>query len=166
MAQHRPTNAADRYDCGPPAPRPCASCPYQRDVPSQIWDQTEYAKLPGYDGETWEQSPLVFYCHQFSPETIRARMCAGWVGVHDARELLALRLALIEGRISDATFDLAANYVSPVPLFRSGAEAAKHGTASVNPSSAAQMLIAKITATRPDIESSTGDASIDTPQSP
>lgn len=28
-----------------PSPRLCESCPYRRDVPSGIWDRSEYAKL-------------------------------------------------------------------------------------------------------------------------
>ena len=43
---------------------PCGSCPYRRDVPSGIWEQHEYDKLPEYDGQTWEQNPALFLCHQ------------------------------------------------------------------------------------------------------
>ncbi|MFD7961193.1 DUF6283 family protein [Streptomyces zaomyceticus] len=44
-----------RRPCSPPAPRPCASCPYRRDVPSGVWSRGDYVKLPLYDGPTWTQ---------------------------------------------------------------------------------------------------------------
>lgn len=46
-----------------PAPQPCASCPYRRDVPSGIWAAEEYAKLPAYDADTPFQPPHLFLCH-------------------------------------------------------------------------------------------------------
>ena len=101
--------------------RPCPSCPYRLDVPSGIWAADEYAKLPLFDGETFEQAAAgafaPFSCHS-SPELL----CAGWVGTHDMAENLALRFAARRG-IDPAVYD----YVSPVPLFGSGAEAAAHG---------------------------------------
>jgi hypothetical protein len=33
----------------PPAPKPCESCPYRKDVPSGVWSEGEYRKLPQYD---------------------------------------------------------------------------------------------------------------------
>lgn len=39
------------------APKPCASCPYRRDVPEGVWHPEEYSKLRAYDGSTGEQSP-------------------------------------------------------------------------------------------------------------
>lgn len=100
-----------------PKPRkvPCASCPYRKDVPSGIWAASEYEKLPAYDGPTYAQSPLPFFCHQMTGE-----LCAGWVGCHGPRELLALRGIV---PVDPSTFD----YVSPVELFASGEEAMKHG---------------------------------------
>lgn len=71
-----------------PRRRPCASCPYRRNVPSGIWDETEYAKLREYDGETWEQSAAVFMCHHAEGD-----VCAGWLGHRDPADLLAVRLA-------------------------------------------------------------------------
>nr|WP_239003987.1 DUF6283 family protein [Nocardia panacis] len=65
---------------GPPAPRPCASCPYRRDVPSGIWHESEYNKLRSYDLDTAYQPTALFECHQTEPDTPAARMCAGWVG--------------------------------------------------------------------------------------
>lgn len=106
-----------------PAAAPCASCPYRRDVPSGIWDESEYAKLLRYDGATWEQDPALFLCHQQN-----GRACAGWVGCHEMSDNLALRLASARG---DVDVDEFLDYVSPIPLFGSGAEASAHGLAEV-----------------------------------
>lgn len=99
---------------------PCPSCPYRRDVPSGIWAPSEYAKLPLYDLSTEEQAEVgafaPFYCHA-TPDFL----CAGWAGCHDMAENLAMRLH--HRTIDPAVYD----YVSPVPLFSSGAQAAAHG---------------------------------------
>lgn len=95
---------------------PCGSCPYRRDVPSGIWVKAEYDKLPAYDGETWEQAPNLFMCHQRD-----GCLCAGWLACHDPKELLALRLHA--RKVDPAVFD----YETSVPVFRSGAEAREHG---------------------------------------
>ena len=110
---------------------PCGSCPYRRDVASGIWDETEYHKLPAYDGSTWEQPTAVFLCHQGD-----GCLCAGWVGCHDARHLLAFRMQA--ARIDPMVFD----YESPAPLFASGAEACRHGLAEFeDPGEQAQRVI-------------------------
>ena len=61
---------------------PCPSCPYRRDVPSGIWDASEYDKLPGYDGDVPDQLTAgafgLFHCH-----SQQENLCAGWVGCHD-----------------------------------------------------------------------------------
>lgn len=113
-----------------PAKVPCGSCPYRRDVPSGVWDANEYRKLPGYDGQTWEQNPALFMCHQKD-----GHLCAGWLGCHGSDELLALRFH----RVDESAF----GYVSPVPLFASGTEAARHGMADIdNPGPKARRMIA------------------------
>ncbi|MGC4989793.1 DUF6283 family protein [Nocardia salmonicida] len=84
---------------GPPAPRPCVSCSYRRDVLSGVWDFDEYQKLRAYDGDMGVQAPQLFQCHQTGADSTGRRMCAGWVGCHGGRALLALRLALIQDRI-------------------------------------------------------------------
>jgi hypothetical protein len=120
------------------APRktPCPSCPYRRDVPSGIWEEAEYAKLHGYDGDVPDQlinnATGLFFCHQRTDE-----LCAGWVGCHDMPNNLAVRLHY--NKIdADAVFD----YESPVPLFASGAEAAEHGRERIeNPDEEAQRKI-------------------------
>lgn len=100
--------------------RPCSSCPYRRDVPSGIWDQAEYDKLRKYDGDTPEQIENeafgVFHCHS-TPDYV----CAGWLGCIDKEVSLALRFN--SHRLDPEVWD----YVSPVPLFESGAAAAEHG---------------------------------------
>ena len=102
--------------------RPCPSCPYRRDVPSGIWHESEYAKLIRYDAETGSQPPEMFHCHQRDEQ-----ICAGWAGCHDMANNLAVRLALVMDRIGPDVLD----YVSPVPLFASGTEAAVHGMRDV-----------------------------------
>lgn len=100
-----------------PAARPCGTCPYRRDCPSGLWAAHEYAKLTTYDGETWEQATIPFMCHT-RPE----QLCSGWVGCHDMAENLAVRI-----HHDSVDLDAVWEYVSPVPLWSSGAEAAAHG---------------------------------------
>nr|WP_282434880.1 DUF6283 family protein [Nocardia panacis] len=67
-------------------------------------------------------------------------------------ELLALRLAVPMGAITAETHRAALEYVSPVPLFASGAAAADHGTAEIaSPGPAAVRAVDKITRRRSDI---------------
>jgi hypothetical protein len=124
----------------PPAPAPCGSCPYRRDVPSGVWDEAEYAKLPEYDGSTGEQPPTIFLCHQQD-----GCLCAGWTATHDMDENLGLRLALSTGTISEKTYDAALDYETRVAVFASGAEAAEHGRKEIEaPSSRAVRAIDKL----------------------
>lgn len=117
---------------GPPAPRPCETCPYRRDVPAGVWEAVEYERLPEYDGATPIDQPTgVFLCHQYGRGP-GARLCAGWVGCHGAENLFALRFALIRKDITPETHQAAHEYVSPVPLFASGAEACEHGMSGVD----------------------------------
>ncbi len=135
----------------PPAPRPCVSCPYRRDVPSGIWDASEYAKLPGYDGPTFAQPAALFLCHQHDRGDDGARVCGGWAGCHDGNELLALRMAVSSREVTVDVADAIRDYVSPVPLFASGAEAADHGMREIHqPSPAACTAMTKITRIRSD----------------
>lgn len=119
-----------------PRKRPCASCPYRRAVPSGVWHEDEYAKLPRYDGETFEQSPQAFLCHQGEGD-----VCAGWLGHGDPTQLLAVRMGVSAGSLDPACFD----YTTTVPLFASGAEAAEHGTRDIEaPDDRAEATIEKI----------------------
>ena len=118
--------------------RPCPSCPYRRDVPSGIWEASEYDKLPGYDGDIMAQALAqatgIFLCHQRTGD-----LCAGWAGCHDMNDNLAVRLSPED--IDPAVFE----YVSPVPLFTSGAEAAEHGKRDISrPGSAAIAKMGKL----------------------
>lgn len=123
-----------------PAPRPCESCPYRRDVPSGVWAAEEYDKLPRYDDPTYAQPAGVFLCHQRD-----GRVCAGWAGCHDGAHLLALRIAVRAGEMTVASYRATVTYSSPVPLFASGSEAAVHGKAGINqPGAPARRVIAKV----------------------
>ncbi|MEU2558465.1 DUF6283 family protein [Streptomyces longispororuber] len=136
----------------PPAPRPCESCPYRRDVPAGIWASEEYEKLRRYDADTPEQPTGVFQCHQADADSDTRRICAGWLGCHGGTELLALRIAVLDGRIDSSTYRAAADYESPVPLFSSGGAAAAHGEAGVAaPAEEARRMIGKICQTRGDL---------------
>lgn len=123
-----------------PARYPCASCPYRADVPSGVWDASEYEKLPPYDEETAFQPPAAFFCHQQN-----GRLCAGWVGCHDMQNNLGLRIAVSTGAINAADYDAALAYESPVELHPSGTAAAEHGAAMIQtPGSDAQRVIVKL----------------------
>ncbi|MEV0360670.1 DUF6283 family protein [Nocardia sp. NPDC050697] len=137
---------------GPPAPKPCTSCPYRSDVPSGIWHPSEYDKLSDYDRPLEEQPQRLFLCHQNDADSARSRMCAGWVGCHGP-DILGLAIALISNDISHTTYHAARDYTSPVPLFGSGAEAAAHGRTDLEcPGPAAQRAITKITTRRTDLQ--------------
>lgn len=123
-----------------PHKRPCASCPYRRDVPSGMWDESEYTKLPQYDGDIVNQIENnghgTFGCHQAND-----CLCAGWVGHRDPYDLFALRIAVSNGHVDEAVFD----YKTDVPLFSSGQEAHDHGMAEIDaPGVKAEQLIKKI----------------------
>lgn len=123
-----------------PAARPCGSCPYRCDVPSGVWAAEEYEKLSAYDADTPYQPVRVFECHRLD-----GRVCAGWAGCHDGDELLALRVAVASGYMSVADAVATRDYVSPVPLWESGAVAAAHGLAEVhNPGPAAVRVGRKV----------------------
>jgi hypothetical protein len=126
----------------PPAPNPCGSCPYRKDVPSGLWHPAEYLKLPEYEKETGEQPPTVFLCHQQD-----GRACAGWVATHDMVECLGLRIASAVGTIADEDLDAFLDYETQTPLWPSGEAAARHGLKDVrSPSKEAQKAIHKLTA--------------------
>lgn len=115
-----PPHAATVLDSiAKPSAAPCGTCPYRRDVPAGVWDASEYEKLPAYDNETWAQPLVLFFCHQND-----GHLCGGWVGCHDTDNLLSLRLH----RVHPDTFA----YESSVPLFASGADAARHGLSGVD----------------------------------
>ena len=98
---------------------------------SGVWDVTEYAKLPPYDADMASRPRRLFQCHQTDVDSVHRRICAGWAGCH-GKDLLALRLVAIDGRLNPETVEIAASYSSLVPLFASGAEAAAHGLRDVD----------------------------------
>jgi hypothetical protein len=109
-----------------PATNPCGSCPYRQDVPSGVWAEEEYKKLPPFDGPTADQPMGVFMCHQQD-----GRICAGWAGCHDMDESLGLRIAVATGSVTREVAEEIRSYVSPVPLWSSGTEAAERGLADL-----------------------------------
>jgi hypothetical protein len=118
------------------APRPCATCPYRRNVPSGIWDPSEYVKLCRYDGDTAYQDIAAFHCHR-DPDDL----CAGWLGHRDPVDLLAVRIGLLRGTIDPAALE----YSTDVELFASGAEAAEHGLTDIEtPGQFARDAMAKL----------------------
>jgi hypothetical protein len=92
-----------------------------------VWERSEYVRLPRYDGETFEQPTQVFLCHQMD-----GRICAGWAGCHDMSKNLAIRIAAVDGSLTEAELETVHEYVSPVSLFESGQAAAEHGLAEVD----------------------------------
>ncbi|QNO01135.1 hypothetical protein [Mycobacterium phage CELFI] len=142
-------------DINRPAPNPCASCPYRRDVPSGIWAEQEYVKLPQYDADMPYQPTGLFQCHQNERNDPHARLCAGWVGTHGPDNLLSLRLASAFGSMSPDELDATYDYTTTVPLFSSGAEAAAHGIEAIDaPDEDAEEAIAKIVKRRSDVRMS------------
>jgi len=124
------------------AKAPCKSCPYRKDVPSGVWAAREYDKLPRYDGSISEQAfgggMAPFYCHQQN-----GKLCAGWVGCHGPDHLLALRLQA--AFVTKAVWE----YVSPVKLFKSGAEACAHGKRAImRPGKRARRVVAQLSRKR------------------
>lgn len=97
---------------------PCSACPYRRDVAPGVWAENEYAKLPPYDGETFEQPTAPFACHA-TPD----HYCHGWAVV-GGWDLLALRLRSLNEDIEIPE--------PHVPLFASGREAAEHGMSAID----------------------------------
>lgn len=96
----------------------CSACPYRCDVPAGVWSEEDYAKLPPYDVETFDQPTAGFACHA-TPD----HLCHGWavVGGHD---LLALRLASLGGpglQIPTPSTD----------LWETHTQAAEHGLSGV-----------------------------------
>lgn len=104
-----------------PPHKPCGSCPYRKDVPSGIWDEEEYKKLPQYDEETPYQPFGIFMCHQKD-----GCICGGWLLTHDKEHLISLRLKAHELHPS------VWSYKPDTEVFSSGAEAAAHGIKDID----------------------------------
>lgn len=120
------------------AKAPCKSCPYRTDVPSGVWHESEYEKLYSYDGEIMDQiangGTSLFMCHQQD-----GNLCAGWLATHGVDNLIALRLSA--GQLKEEVW----SYESPIPVFKSGAEAAEHGMAEITqPGERAQRTVKRL----------------------
>lgn len=121
-------------DLPKPPKVPCGTCPYRKDVPSGIWDASEYVKLPEYDGGTTDQlmkgAMALFMCHQND-----GCLCGGWLLTHDRNHLLALRMHKVDPSVWD--------YAPDIEVFASGQEACDHGLADIaDPSPQAERKIA------------------------
>ncbi|MEZ7124643.1 DUF6283 family protein [Nonomuraea sp. AD125B] len=146
----RASAGAEGRPAGPPAERPCGTCPYRKDVLSGLWAREEYDKLRGYDRPTFAQPVTLWLCHQHDRDSPRRRVCAGWAGCHDGTTLLAVRVALATGLLCPANARAVESYTSPVPLFASGSQAADHGLADLDtPSLEAVQAIAAFDRRRP-----------------
>jgi hypothetical protein len=122
-----------------PAATPCNSCPYRTDVPSGVWAAEEYEKLPTFDLPT--EQHRVFLCHKAGDN-----LCAGWCGTHEVAALIGPRIMLAAGDLSPEDYAAACDYVSPIPLFESGAAAAEHGMRDIeHPSEEARLTVARVT---------------------
>lgn len=85
---------------------------------TRIDARTEYD-----DGDIPEQtSARVFSCHQQD-----GSVCAGWLGHRDPLDLLAVRIGIADGRLDPSC----AEYSTTVPLWPTGADAARHGSAAI-----------------------------------
>ena len=125
--------------------KPCVACPYRKDCPSGLWDRSEYEKLPTYDNDTCYQPTGVFLCHDADR---KHTVCKGWLDVHDKNHLLSLRLASFANDISD----LMESEKTDVPLFKSGAEAHKHGIKDIEcPSKDTLDKMQQLIARHPDV---------------
>ena len=126
---------------------PCKSCPYRKDVPSGVWAAEEYDKLPAYDRTTISgddtYKDLIGRLKRFDCHQRNGKLCAGWVGCHGAKNLVALRLSMSLGaEVSEDVWD----YKSPVPLWESGKAAAEHGKKHIEqPPEDAQRMVGTLT---------------------
>lgn len=130
-------------------PAPCKSCPYREDVPSGVWAELEYKKLPAYDGEIAEQAikgaTSLFLCHQRNNA-----LCSGWLACHGPDNLLAMRLHYT--RVDASAFD----YTTKIPVFASGEQAAAHGMRDIDePGIPARRVMKRLTT---KLQKGTGDA--------
>jgi len=127
--------------------KPCAACPYRRDCPSGVWDAREYVKLPTYDQEQGHEPFAVFTCHEARDGVA---VCKGWLDVHGFDNLLAVRLAMMQG------VDVSGLRDSPrtsVPLFSTGLEACLHGLRDLRrPKAAARLKSADLLRRHPELK--------------
>jgi hypothetical protein len=75
------------------ARKPCASCPYRKDVPIGTWHRSEFENLLANDAD--EMNGSLFGCHKYRhrpPEEHEA--CVGWVLDQKARGIPAIRLRM------------------------------------------------------------------------
>lgn len=97
--------------------RPCTVCPFRRDAPPGGFPACNYERLR--DTSTGELGAPIFGCHTGVDGDEKA--CAGWLAVAGG-ESLAIRLALLQGRLSPAALTPGPDWP---PLYSSYAEMAE-----------------------------------------
>jgi hypothetical protein len=115
-----------------------------------IWASGECAKLRRSDADARNQPPVLFQCHQADVDSAARRVCAGWSGCREGGGLLALRLAVLDGRMDPATYRCRDRVrVAGAPV---ASEVAAHSEAGIDASDEeAHRLIDKISRTRTDL---------------
>jgi hypothetical protein len=73
---------------------PCASCPYRRDAPLQLWAREEFVRLLETDAEPF---PGALYACHGTGKLPQKRVCGGWLLDQKRRGCpsIALRLSLL-----------------------------------------------------------------------
>jgi len=88
--------------------RPCARCPWRRDVDVNGFSDADMRKLAQADGAPGAEAGLdapQMACHLDQPETAYPlRLCAGWLAVV-GRHHLPTRLAVLAGRLPAHALD-------------------------------------------------------------
>lgn len=122
---------------------PCASCPYRCDVPSGVWDASEYEKIKPFDAQFPVQPMAWFLCHYST-----GALCRGWLDCH-GDSLLIVRLGIARGDKFSEALLRALDEKPAVAVFRSAAAAARHGRRDIsNPGKRAVVFMDRILKTR------------------
>lgn len=79
--------------------RPCAECPWRRDVAPGQFSQARFESLTATSGSPGQEAPIgapMFACHKSPVGSEEA--CAGWLAVA-GHQHLGVRFAVVEGRL-------------------------------------------------------------------
>ncbi|GBF17407.1 hypothetical protein Br6_04813 [Rhodococcus sp. Br-6] len=85
--------------------RPCAECPWRRDVPAGKFTSERYDALAATSGGPGCEAPVsapMFACHKTAEGAEQA--CAGWLAVAGG-DHLGVRVAVIQGRLDPAVLE-------------------------------------------------------------
>jgi hypothetical protein len=72
---------------------PCASCPYRKDAPREMWHAEEFKKLLAADAN--EFGGAMFGCHKFRNHPEQAQVCGGWLLDQKRRGCPSIQLRLV-----------------------------------------------------------------------